>query len=457
MKGGPFHASPNLPVFERARRSVAEVFADPSGAVAVILALAIFAIVGFAGLASEVAGWYYTTRAMQGATDAAATSAAAELAAATSAGSTASGTQLTNTGRSVAAALHFTNGVSSTTVTVNHPPAATANLNACSLPFAAFDCYIEVVITQPQTPLLSALFMSSGPTIATRAVALANVKAADQGCVLALDHNSDVGLTTSGNPSLNFSNCALYVNSKLDPGAVTMNGNASINAAAAYVVGGISGGGLTTTDGIYTGTNPTNDPYAGVAMPSYSGCNQNSYKLTGNKTDSVSASGTTPYVFCNGLAIMGGSTLTLGPGIYVIDQGTLDLKGGATLNATGGVTIILTNHTGGSPADVNIAGNAAVNLVAPTTGSTAGIALFQDRVSCSSCSDAIAGGSSLNITGAIYFPNNAVTFTGGSATGAQCTQLIAYTITFKGNSAFNSTCGSAGTKTISATNGTLVM
>jgi hypothetical protein len=216
---------------------------------------------------------------------------------------------------------------------------------------------------------------------------------------------------------------------------------------------------LTVTDGIHTGVNPINDPYAGVAVPSYSGCQQNNYKLTGNKSDSLSASGTTPYVFCNGLTIMGGSSLTLGPGVYVIDQGILDLKGGATLNATGGVTIILANHTtGGSPADASIAANATVNLVAPTTGATAGIALFQDRVNCTSCGDLIAGGSSLNITGAIYFPNNPVTFTGGSSTGgSQCTQLIAYTITFKGNSTFNSSCSSAGTKTISATNGTLVM
>jgi hypothetical protein len=256
---------------------------------------------------------------------------------------------------------------------------------------------------------------------------------------------------------MNFNSCALYDNSPAS-NALTLNGSATINALAAYISGGISGTGLTTTAGTVTGVNPIPDPYGSIAVLSYSGCKQNNYKLTGNKTDNLSASGTTPYVFCNGLTIMGGSSLTLGPGIYVIDQGTLDLKGGATLNATGGVTIILTNHTsGGSPADVNIAANAIVNLVAPTTGSTAGIALFQDRVTCSSCSESIAGGSTQNITGAIYFPSNAVNYTGGSATGSQCTQLIAYTITFTGGSTFNSGCSSAGTKLISYTNGTLVM
>jgi hypothetical protein len=170
-------------------------------------------------------------------------------------------------------------------------------------------------------------------------------------------------------------------------------------------------------------------------------------------------------VFCNGIKITGNKTLNLCPGVYIIDQGLLSLQSG-TINAppssgcgtTGGVTIILANDTGGAPADVKINGNFTLNLTAPTTGSTAGIALFQDRVSCPGCGNKINGGSSSNITGAIYFPTNAIEYSGGSSTGgAVCTQLIAYTITFKGNSTFNSNCNSAGTKTINFTNGTLVM
>ena len=48
------------------------VLHDRSGTIAVLLALALSAIVGFAGLGTEVASWYYTKRAMQGAADAAA-------------------------------------------------------------------------------------------------------------------------------------------------------------------------------------------------------------------------------------------------------------------------------------------------------------------------------------------------------------------------------------------------
>jgi Flp pilus assembly protein TadG len=449
----------------RAKPLLVRVLRDRSGAAAVILALAVSAIVGFAGLGTEVAAWYYTKRAMQGAADAAASSAAATLAANTSATST----QMQDVGKSVAATMHFTDGTANTTVSINNPPATTTSLNTCSSPFSAFNCYVEVVINQPQTPLLSALFLSNGPTITARAVALANIRAADQGCVLALDRNSDVGLTTIGSPSLTLNSCAIYVNSSLDPGALTMGGSASISALAAYVVGGISGGGLTTTDGTYTGVNPINDPYANATVPwpsprpvasSGQNCDQNNWSGGGT----LSASSGKAYVFCNGIKITGNATLNLCPGVYIVDQGSVDLHSG-TLNApptsgcatTGGVTIILANDTGGAPPDITVNGNFTLNITAPTSGPTAGIALFEDRVSCPSCGNKINGGSTSNITGAIYFPNNAVNYTGGSSTGgAVCTQLIAYTITFKGNSTFNSNCGSAGTKPIDSTNGTLV-
>jgi len=460
-------------VFRRPARLFAGVLRDRNGAVAVLLAIALSAIVGFAGLGSEVAAWYYTKRAMQGAADSAATTAAAELAAATVSGSSVTGTQLSNAGRSVASTFNFRDGTASTTVTVNNPPATTTNLAACGTPFTSFNCYVEVIINQPQTALLSALFLSTGPTISSRAVALANITAADQGCVLALDHNSDVGLQASGNPSLTFNSCALYVNSPLSPGAVSTNGNPSISTAAAYIVGSVSGSGLTATDGIFTGVNPIGDPYASVSVswpspkPDASNnknCDQNGYKP--KKDETISATSGKPYVFCNGIKITGGTTVNLCPGTYIIDQGALDLQSG-TINAppssgcggtSGGVTIILSNDNGGAPADVKINGNFNLTITAPTSGAYSGIALFQDRIACAGCSNKINGGSTSNITGAIYFPTNAVDYAGGASTGgAVCTQLIAYTITFKGNSTFNSNCNSAGTKTINFTNGTLVM
>jgi Flp pilus assembly protein TadG len=423
---------------------------DRGGAAAVTLALAMTIIAGLAGLGTEAANWYFTQRAMQGAADAAAHTAAA--AKSNGAGSSAFTTQA----KSIAANFNFSSG-SGATVTVNNPPASgnhTSNSDA-----------IEVIISEPMPRLLSSLFISTGPTIAARSVALANPTQTGPACVLTLDTNSETSMSLSGNPALTFNSCSLWVNSA-GTGALTLGGSSSISANAAYIVGTVSGSGLTTTNGIYTHVDPHVDPYASAAVPSYTGCNQNNYKITGHTTDTISPSAGTPYVFCNGLQVMGGSTINLCPGTYIIDQGTLDLKGGATFNAppssgcssTGGVTIVLTNHTtSGNPADIDFGANSTVNITAPTTGSLAGLAIFQDRRACGSCSATLIGGSSQNITGAIYFPDNSVQYGGGATTGgAVCTQLIAYQITFKGNSKFNSSCSSAGTKPILVTTSQLV-
>jgi hypothetical protein len=193
---------------------------------------------------------------------------------------------------------------------------------------------------------------------------------------------------------------------------------------------------------------PASDPYADVSIPSYSGCNQTNFSLSGGASKTLSA-GSGAYVFCNGLSLSGGASLTLNPGIYVINQGSFNLSGGTTFNATGGVTIVLTSSTGSNYATANISGGATVNITAPTSGPTAGLAFFQDRNAPSSGTDTFSGGASDKIIGAIYFPDQSVNYSGGTSTGgSQCTQLIAYTITFSGGATFNNNCAGVGVASI---------
>ncbi len=155
--------------------------------------------------------------------------------------------------------------------------------------------------------------------------------------------------------------------------------------------------------------------------------------------------------------LSGGASLTLGPGSYVIDRGSLSMSGNSTLIGSGGVTIVLTSSTGSSYATMNISGGSTLTLVAPTAGATAGLAIYQDRNAPTTGSDSISGGSAQNITGAIYFPSQTVTYSGGgSAGGASCTQIVAYKITFSGNSNFNSNCNGVGVATIGTSSGQLV-
>src|SRR3954463_10433973 len=112
-----------------------------------------------------------------------------------------------------------------------------------------------------------------------------------------------------------------------------------------YIVGGYSGGGLTTENGTYLGVDPLLDPYRTVTVPAYSGCNSNNYKLVAGKTDTKNIGSSGVYVFCKGLELEGNSSLTLGPGTFIISgttngQGQLKIASNATLNASSGTTII---------------------------------------------------------------------------------------------------------------------
>jgi len=86
-----------------------------------------------------------------------------------------------------------------------------------------------------------------------------------------------------------------------------------------------------------------------------------------------------------------------------------------------------------------------VNLTAPTTGPTAGIVVFGDRNMPLNSSFTFNGGSSQVFTGAVYAPKGAVKFAGGANNANGCTQLVANTVTFTGNSNFAINCAGKGT------------
>jgi hypothetical protein len=422
--------------------SIAGLHGNCAGAAAIFLALALAGLVGMAGLGTEAASWYFTKRAMQGAADSGAATAAAAMAAG------APSSTYPVEAKSVVAGYNFVDGVHGTEVAVNSPPQ--------SGEYSGNSIGVEVVISQPQTRLLSALFLSNEPRISVRAVALAMFSHSGQGCVEALDPTAAGGVTIAGSTALNFPGCSLYVNSSSST-ALTLNGGATMNAASAYIVGGINGTGLTTSNGTYTGVNPVLDPYANVAVPAYSGCDQNNYNVNSGASETLQPGASGIYVFCNGLALTGGSSLTLGAGTYIIDRNNLSISGNSTLTATAGATIILTSSTNANCATAKIESNAHVSITAPTSGALAGVAFYQDRACTDSKSNSIAGGATQNIVGAIYFPSQSVNDSGGSPIGgAQCTQLVALTITFTGGSIFNNNCAGVGTRRLTTTGGRLV-
>jgi Flp pilus assembly protein TadG len=404
---------------------------DRKGAIAVMTALTVTSLLGFAGLGTDATLWFVAKRNLQGAADAAAYSASTAFAA--GANSTAYG----NAAKAIAAQYGFTNGVNGVSVAVNSPPASGAYTTDSSA--------IEVVISQPQPLFFSSLFLNTQPTASSRAVALEG--SSSDGCVMALD-KGDVtdGLGDSGTGKLTLNGCTIYVNSS-SSSALQMSGSASINALAAYIVGNYSMSGtatFTTTKGITTGSTAALNPYASVSVPTFSGCNSTGVSVSGgSKTLSAATYGGT-MVICGNLTTSGLATLNLGPGTYILDSGSFSVSGSSTVTGTGGVTIILTSSKG-SYGTASVSGGTTVTLTAPTSGPLSGLALFQDP-KASGGTNSLSGGAGQNITGAIYFPDEAVSYSGGSTTGtaSKCTQLIGLTLTFSGTTTFNSNCTGVG-------------
>lgn len=428
------------------RQALARLTRDRSGAVAVMTALSLTALLGVAGLGTEASLWYVTKRTMQGAADSAAYSAAVGAAAGQSS------TNAKAEAQAVTAQYGYVNGGNNVIVTVNNPPLSGSHTSDTSA--------YEVIVSQPQPRFISALFLSSNATISGRAVATQATSGAGNGCVLALDKGAVVDVSDTGGATLNINNCSLYVNSDDPRGALTMSGGSIINAWSAYIVGkpAISGGAaLNTTHGVFTGTSAIADPYAGTPVPALGSCagGYTTYPSIAGGTTIALTAGT----YCGGLNVSGGSTVNLSPGTYVMNGGSFSIAGGSTIacptcSGGSGVTIVLTG-SGSNYATVNIAGGANVSLTAPNSGTYSGLAFFQDPKAPTTGTDSFSGGSTQNINGAIYFPDQTVAFAGGSSVaGAQCTQLVANEIQISGGTSLSSNCSSSGTKTIGGSTAT---
>lgn len=400
---------------------------DRSGTIAVMTALSLTALVGFSGLGIEATQWYTEKRSIQAASDDAALSAAIAYSQGNTGG-------YTTEGKSVAGSDGFVDGTNQVTVTVNKPPT--------SGPYASNTSAIQVVIVAPAKPILSKMFIGDF-NISASSVAIP-ASASTNGCVLALNGAAAGAGTLSGTTTITLGNCSFDVNSS-SGSALVMNGNSTLNAADVYIVGGDSisnNSTLTVTGSVRMNQLPVSDPYANrtIPTPTTPCINEGKIKTTIPPLN--------PGTYC-GLDFEAGANVTLSPGIYILDQGDFTVSSGATVTGNGVTIVLTTSGTDYSKVgNIVINGGSTVNITAPNTASnlsTHGMAFWQDGRAPDSNKDNFNGGSTMNITGAIYLPSQSVAFNGGNSTGgAACTQIIASIINFSGNSVFNNNCPDLG-------------
>ncbi|MDO8608567.1 MAG: pilus assembly protein TadG-related protein [Phaeospirillum sp.] len=388
---------------------------DQRGAVAVLAAVGMTAMLGFLSLGTEMGLWYSVKRSLQTAADAAALGGAFELGAG---------------GSSAAISAAAVLDAKRNNVTVGHSSTVTIHSPPLTGKYVGDARAVEVTLSQEQALLFSTLFLNSAK-VSARAVA--RVSESGDPCILALNKVTSETASFTGSTTITLNKCGITANST-SPQAVAVSGNATVNTAFIQSAGGydVSGSGVLNAGSISTNAAPVADPFASLTAPTPAAC-----KSQPNGNDFVLSEGT----YCGGLDLKG--NVTLNPGVYVIKGDTLKINAQASVSGTG-VTIILTGDAGTGYAKVDINGGGAISITAPTTGTWAGVAFYGDRKAPNQVNK-FNGNSVTNITGAIYMPSQELDFSGGNATvNAGCTRLIADSVKFIGNSSIGSNCSGTG-------------
>ncbi|HXV25370.1 MAG TPA: hypothetical protein VED46_14045 [Alphaproteobacteria bacterium] len=315
-------------------------------------------------------------------------------------------------------------------------------------PYAGEDDAVEVMIyRQHDTMLFAAIVPDDFLTVSTRAVA--GIVPTGKACVLALDETSPQALTNSGNTTVN-ANCAIASNST-DDQAAFFTGSADVDVQTVWAVGDLLTQGnnvnLTTADPPITKTWPLEDPFAGTPIDIPPGaCNSSTWTGVATKF---------PGKYCNGITVNSSAVINLMPGTYYIDQGNLQVNGGATVTCTScapggeGVTFVLTSSGSvNNIGTVQLNGTSEVTLNAPAEGAASagpggiyeGLLFYQDpRAPTDTAYSAILnGGSDSSLVGGMYFPSNNVTWSGNLTGLSECIVIIAETVTLTGSSILSS-------------------
>ena len=418
----------------RCRRSLSLFWREDTGATAIVTALVMTMLMGFAGLAVEAGLWYGDRRASQTAADAAALGGAYRI--------YEEGTndpdeladledEIVTASEESAARNDYVNGEDGVVLTINNAPESGPN--------AGNNLAVEAILVKPRATMMSSFFLGDSVTISSRAVAVVNESGPF--CVLALDPTAGSALRFGGTAELQMTACGIVVNSSAS-NAMNLVGGAIVGATYADIVGNYTKSNNSTLDleegAPNTGVEELPDPYAHLDVPTGSGCQFGTPGVKQvNGTETLN-----PGRYCGGIKIGSHAVVTMNPGNYVMVGGVFDVGSGAVVNGTG-VTVFLTKDASGSYAQVKIVSGAIVNITAPTTGDYKGIAFFQDRnapIVDSGAANNFAGGSTMNIKGAIYFPRQLIHYAGGNETGTGCMRMVAYQIDFIGNSNVEFNC-----------------
>ncbi|MBV2235283.1 MAG: hypothetical protein KUL75_07020 [Sterolibacterium sp.] len=377
-----------------------------SGAVAVMVALLLVVLFGFAALAIDVGNAYLVRGQMQNAADAAAHAGANGLARGMAIDAA------KDEAKDYAEKNGFKDGSGSAVVTISIPPGGSES-------YATNDQYVRAVITRPTSLILGQILGANAWQIRAEAVAGVTGNTGYPDCLTLTN-----GITTNGNAyDITLDGCSASIGAaggvaNNGKGNFVLNNDAKINI---YNNGtNTACPGKTWCSKVQTHAEPMIAPQA----PSYT----DDIDALKNQTPTTCSGSTCSPGRYSTFSYTGNTSLSLSAGHYWFDNG-IELKGGASIQGTS-VTIHLP-----SGKNISTSGSAQLKISGPTTdGCPEGGVVIHYHGSGSSVNDLIGGngGQLVEIKGIVYAPQAELAF-GGNPKPKFYGSVIANSIKLNGN------------------------
>ena len=290
---------------------------------------------------------------------------------------------------------------------------------------------VKVVARRTDTSLGGPVSLLFGPAFGVDTAnmarsAIAMIGGGTGSGLIVLADGEECALEVWGSVEVDVDNGAVQVNST-DDCASCFQGTMSILADEINSVGGICTTGVPTLPPeLNTPVDPVPDPLAFLPEPTWDAANDlGTVAVTGGENVTC-----LPGYYSGGISINNG-TMTLEPGIYILDGVGLEVTGSADFFAEG-VMIFITG-TG----HLDLAGGGVVRMTPPDpelysypdVDTYEGVTIFQARDNTNP--SRIIGTTLMDLQGTYYFPSNHVA-AGGNATKLG-NQLVVYTLDLFGN------------------------
>lgn len=221
-------------------------------------------------------------------------------------------------------------------------------------------------------------------------------------CMIGLDEHAPWTLNMSDKARVTAQKCAIYSNS-ISNSSLNLQSKARVKADLVCVAGGVSGSKSAVTPNAPLEDCPAlEDPLRDRPEPKV-GLLKCDHLLTVVITPLSGKVKLKPGVYCGGINVVGGD-VTLEPGTYIMNNGTLTVTLGGKLVGEN-VGFFLT----GALSTIQFGPSSTISLTAPKTGDMAGMLFFEDRDTIFAIPHRIASNNARNLVGTIYLPGNTLT------------------------------------------------